>query len=77
MISPGDLATDEIELVINQSVFNDTYEFEDGALTTLGLNLSDSAILIGKSVTEAASFFPETHFFPIAIKRALLDMIYS
>ena len=69
LISPGDLATDEIELVINQSVFNDTFEFEDGALTTLGLNLSDSAILIGKSVTEAASFFPETHFFPIAIKR--------
>ena len=69
LISPGDLATDEIELVINQSVFNDTFEFEDGALTTLGLNLSDSATLIGKSVTEAASFFPETHFFPIAIKR--------
>ena len=69
LISPGDLATDEIELVINQSVFNDTFEFEDGALTTLGLNLLDSAILIGKSVTEAASFFPETHFFPIAIKR--------
>lgn len=69
LISPGDLATDEIELVINQSVFNDTFEFEHGALTTLGLNLSDSAILIGKSVTEAASFFPETHFFPIAIKR--------
>ena len=39
LISPGDLATDEIELVINQSVFNDTFEFEDGALTTLGLNL--------------------------------------
>jgi trk system potassium uptake protein TrkA len=69
LISPGDLASDEIELVVNQSVFNDTFEFEDGALTTLGLNLSDSAILIGKSVTEAASFFPETHFFPIAIKR--------
>ena len=76
LISPGDLATDEIELVINQSVFNDTYEFEDGALTTLGLNLSDSAILIGKSVTEAASFFPETHFFPIAIKSTCLAIIW-
>ena len=69
LISPEDLASDEIELVVNQSVFNDTFEFEDGALTTLGLNLSDSAILIGKSVTEAATFFPEIHFFPIAIKR--------
>lgn len=69
LISPADLAADEIELVINQSVFNDTFEFENGALTTLGLNLSESAILIGKSVTESASFFPEIHFFPIAIKR--------
>ena len=69
LISPADLASDEIELVINQSVFNDTFEFENGALTTLGLNLSESAILIGKSVIESASFFPESHFFPIAIKR--------
>ena len=75
LISPEDLASDEIELVVNQSVFNDTFEFEDGALTTLGLNLSDSAILIGKSVTEAATFFPEIHFFPIAIKRNDMTII--
>ena len=75
LISTGDLASDEIELVVNQSVFNDTFEFEDGALTTLGLNLSDSAILIGKSVIEAATFFPEIHFFPIAIKRGDVTII--
>jgi trk system potassium uptake protein TrkA len=69
LISPGDLASDEIELVIDQSVFNDTHEFEDGALTTLGLNLSESTILIDKNVAQCASFFPEIHFFPIAIKR--------
>ena len=61
LISPGDLASDEIELVIDQSVFNDTHEFEDGALTTLGLNLSESTILIDKNVAQCASFFPEIH----------------
>ena len=50
LISPEQLAAKEIELLLNQSVFNDTYEFEDGALTMLGLNLTDTAKIIGKSV---------------------------
>ena len=69
LISPESLASDEIDLVINQSEFNDTFEFENGALTTLGLVLSASAVLIGKTVAESANLFPENHFFPIAIKR--------
>ena len=69
LISPEALASDEIKLVISQSVFNDAFEFEDGALLTLGLKVQDSAPLIGKSVIEAASILPEMHFFPIAIKR--------
>ena len=69
LISPEALASDEIKLVISQSVFNDAFEFEDGALLTLGLKVQDSAPLIGKSVIEAANILPEMHFFPIAIKR--------
>jgi len=67
LISPESLASDEIDLVINQSEFNDTFEFENGALTTLGIVLSASADLIGKTVAESANFFPENHFFPIAV----------
>ena len=37
LISPESLAASEIELLMSQSVFNDTYEFENGALTMLGL----------------------------------------
>jgi trk system potassium uptake protein TrkA len=69
LISPEQLAAKEIELLLNQSVFNDTYEFEDGALTMLGLNLTDTAQIIGKSVKEAAQMIPNVHFVPIAIQR--------
>ena len=69
LILPESLAADEIELLLKQSVFNDTYAFEDGALTMLGLNLSRTAIIVGKSIKEAAKLMPEVHFVPIAIQR--------
>jgi len=69
LISPESLAAAEIELLLNQSAFNDSYEFEEGVLTMLGMNLSRTAQFIGKSVKEAAQLFPEIHFVPIAIQR--------
>ncbi|AXT20878.1 Trk system potassium transporter TrkA [Flavobacteriaceae bacterium AU392] len=69
LISPESLAASEIELLLSQSAFNDTYEFENGALTMLGLNLSRTALFVDKSVKEAAKLFPEIHFVPIAIQR--------
>lgn len=69
LISPEQLAAQEIELLLNQSVFNDTYEFENGALTMLGLNLTEAAKIIGKPVKEAAQMIPNVHFVPIAIQR--------
>jgi trk system potassium uptake protein TrkA len=69
LISPESLAATEIELLLNQSVFNDTYAFEDGALTMLGLNLSRTAKIVDKQVKEAAQLVPEVHFIPIAIQR--------
>ena len=69
LISPESLAASEIELSLKQSSFNDTYEFEEGALTMVGLTLSNSASFVGKKVKEAAKIFPEIHFVPIAIQR--------
>lgn len=69
LISPESLAAAEIELLLNQSVFSDTYEFEDGALTMLGLNLTKEAKIVGHSVKDAARLIPEVHFVPIAIQR--------
>ena len=69
LISPEMLAASEIELTLNQSAFDETYEFEEGALTMLGLNLSRTALFVGKSVKDAALLIPEIHFVPIAIQR--------
>ncbi|GAA4963665.1 Trk system potassium transporter TrkA [Algibacter aquimarinus] len=69
LISPESLAASEIELSLKQSSFNDTYEFEEGALTMVGLTLSSTASFVGKTVKEAAKIFPEIHFVPIAIQR--------
>jgi len=69
LISPESLAASEIQLLLNQYGFNDTYEFENGALTMLGLRLSRTATFVGKSVKEAAELYSELHFIPIAIQR--------
>lgn len=69
LISPEALAAKEIELLLHQSGFNDTYEFEEGALTMVGLILSKSASFVGKTVKEAGEILPEIHFIPIAIQR--------
>jgi trk system potassium uptake protein TrkA len=59
LISPEILAASEIELLLNQYGFNDTYEFEEGKLTMLSLRLSRTASFVGKTVREAAEVFPE------------------
>ncbi|MCC1483228.1 Trk system potassium transporter TrkA [Winogradskyella immobilis] len=69
LISPESLAASEIELLLNQYGFNDTYEFEEGALTMLGLRISRTAAFVGKTVKEAAELYSELHFIPIAIQR--------
>ena len=69
LISPESLAASEIELSLKQSSFNDTYEFEEGALAMMGLTLSKTASFVGKTVKQAAEIFPEIHFIPIAIQR--------
>jgi trk system potassium uptake protein len=69
LISPEALAANEIEALLNESAFNERFEFEGGVLTMLGLNLSRSASFVGKTVKDAAKLLPEIHFMPIAIQR--------
>ena len=69
LISPELLTSKEINMVINRAEFTDPFEFDDGALITLGLSATHTSTFVGKTVVEAAEIFPETHFFPISIKR--------
>ncbi|MEO9891542.1 Trk system potassium transporter TrkA [Aurantibacter sp.] len=69
LISPEELAATEIQMLLNKSGFNDTYEFEEGKLIMVGVSLPKLAPFVGKSVKEAAQIFPELNFMPIALKR--------
>ncbi|MDO6820001.1 Trk system potassium transporter TrkA [Zobellia sp. 1_MG-2023] len=69
LISPEELAATEIQLLLNKSAFNDTYEFEEGKLIMVGVSLPASAPFVGKMVKEAARVFPELNFMPIALQR--------
>ncbi len=69
LISPEELASIEIQQLLDQSAFSDSYEFEEGALTLIGTTLEASVPFIGKTVKEAARIFPDIHFMPIALRR--------
>lgn len=69
LISPESLAAKEIELLLKQSAFNDTCEFENGALLMIGLILSRTTAFVGNSVKEVARLNPELKYMPIAIQR--------
>lgn len=69
LISPESLAAHEIELLLKQSAFTDTYQFEEGALTMIGLILSRTAAFVGKTVREVGTSFTNLKCVPIAIQR--------
>lgn len=69
LISPESLASAEIELLLSQSAFNDTFEFENGELTMIGLSLSKTSGFVGKAVKEVARENPELKYVPIALQR--------
>ena len=68
LISTEELATNEIELMLDQAAFNDTHEFEGGELTMFGIALSKTAPFVGMTVKAAAGLFSGIHFMPIAIQ---------
>ncbi|GEQ87053.1 Trk system potassium transport protein TrkA [Patiriisocius marinistellae] len=69
LISPESLAANEIELLLNQSAFNDSYEFEGGALTMIGLSLSRTNAFVDRTIKEVGAMFPNLEYAPIAMQR--------
>ncbi len=69
LISTEELATNEIKLLLEKATFHETHEFEGGKLTMVGLTLSRTAPIVGKSVKEAATSLAGINFMPIVIKR--------
>ena len=69
VISPENLAANEVKLLINDSGFTNSHDFENGALKMMAAKIQNNAPFVGKNVMEAASVFPGIKFMPIAIER--------
>ena len=54
LISPENLATEEIKLLIHETAFTNSHDFEGGALKMIAFNLSNNAAFVGKTVMESA-----------------------
>ena len=71
LISPEQLAANEILNLIEESVFNEIHSFENGALNLLGIILEPNSSVLSKTVKEVAEQFGnEINFLPIFIIRS-------
>lgn len=69
IISPKELAANEIVRLIEESSFSDSFAFSDGQLHLIGLYIQPNTQVIGKNVVQIAHMIPNINFLPIAIKR--------
>jgi len=69
MISPEELAAEEIKMLLNQSSFNDTVAFENGLFNVMGTSLTYKSPLVDLTVKDAKEKFSMIDFITIAIKR--------
>ena len=70
MISPENLASEEVKLLVNESGFTNSHDFEDGALKMMAAKIQSDAPFVGKTVMDAAMVYPGIKFMPIAIERS-------
>jgi len=69
LISPESLAAREIKRLLARSTATDTFEFDNGMLTLLGITIDESNQLYNKSLKETAFLNPDHDFITVAILR--------
>lgn len=69
MISPQELAAEEIKLLLQRSSFNDTVTFENGLFNVMGTTLGYKSPILDLTVREVKEKFKMVDFITIAIKR--------
>ncbi len=68
VISPEELAANEIKMLLKGSTFNDSIIFEDGVLNIVGSTLSHKSPILNLTVQHAKNKFPDIDFITIAVK---------
>ena len=69
IISPESLAAKEIKRLLKEVALTDSFEFEKGLLSLIGVNIGEKSPLNGKTMIEVARMNPEQTFMTVAILR--------
>ena len=69
IISPESLAAKEIKRLLKETALTDTFEFEKGMLSLIGLAVDENSELLDKTLTETAYLNPDHNFTTVAILR--------
>lgn len=69
IISPESLAAREIKRLLKESATTDSFEFEKGMLSLMGITVDEDSELNGKTLTETAYLNPDHNFTTVAILR--------
>ncbi|MEQ8711691.1 MAG: Trk system potassium transporter TrkA [Cyclobacteriaceae bacterium] len=69
IISPESLAAREIKRLLKESATTDSFEFEKGTLSLMGITVEEDSELNGKTLTETAHLNPDHNFTTVAILR--------
>lgn len=75
IISPRQLASEEISRLIKQCSFTDIFEFENGKLSLLGITLDDDSPLVGVRLSDIGHLEAKVDLHPIAILRGHTTII--
>ncbi len=69
LVSPESLAAKEIKRLLKESAVTDSFEFDNGLLTLMGLKIDEDSLLLNKSIEETAYLNPNNAFIVVAILR--------
>lgn len=69
VISPASLAAREIKRLLKEAALTDTFDFEKGLLSLIGICIDESDPLNNKTLAETSHLNPELNFLTIAILR--------
>ncbi|MEO1051801.1 MAG: Trk system potassium transporter TrkA [Bacteroidota bacterium] len=69
IISPESLAAKEIKRLLKEVALTDTFDFDNGRLSLVGVMIDEESILNGRSLIELAHLNPEQNFLTVAILR--------
>lgn len=69
IISTETLAAREIKRLLKDVAFTDSFDFDRGLLSLIGISIEEESPMAGKTVSEAAYLNPENNFLTVAILR--------